>query len=255
MLSAYSTDIGREASEGAFHSLGSRVKRAKRATELTLLCSLAATAAIAWFAGVDVVGVVGLLIASAGHGILAGLRFPVQLPLWTVALLTLPSFWILTTLYRRFRPGRRRAAEAGPARLPQLAAPETQEMMRSETGEQTPESATETDYSEDVLFGVVWRWPGGISAANLRAHCPACDSKLVPHPSGGSLSRGLFCESCNKIRAAGEHPSEILPRVVRRLEEAVESGDWANAPRRIEKARLRGEPGRVPLPSTGRITP
>jgi len=229
------------------------VKRAKRAAELTLLCSLAATAVIAWLAGVDVLGVAGALITSAGQGILAGLRFPVQLPLWAVALLTLPYFWILTTLYRRFRLARPRTAEAVPAGIPQLAVPEAQETPLREAGERAPEPAAQTSYSEDVMFGVVWRWPGGMSAANLRAHCPACDSRLVPHPSGGSLSRGLFCESCNKIRAAGEHPSEILPRVVRRLEDAVESGEWANAPRRIEKARNRAEPGGAALPAAGRI--
>lgn len=253
MLSAQLANMGREASAGAVYSLWSRVKRAKRTIEFMLLFSLAATAAIAGLAGVDVVGVIGALMTSAGQAILAGLRFPVQLPLWGVALLTLPSFWILTRLERRFRPGRRRAADVVPTGGPELVAAETQEVEPSEAEMRLPEPATEIDYSEDVQFGVVWRWPGGMSAANLRAHCPACDSRLVPHPSGGSLSRGFFCESCNKIRAAGEHPGEILPRVVRRLEEAVESGDWAHAQQRVEKARVRAEPDRVALPSTGRI--
>ena len=252
MSSVHPRRIGRGASKRAIHSLWSGVKRAKRTIELTLLSSLVATAAIAWFAGVDVIGVISALIASAAEAILAGLRFPVQLPLWMVALLTLPSFWILTTLHRRFRPGMRRADVAGMVGAPQLAALEVREAPQNEAGERSPEPPKKADYSEDVQFGVVWRWPGGISVANLRAHCPACDSELVPHPGGGSLSRGLFCESCNKIRAAGEHPTEILPRVVARLEAAVESGDSVNAPQRVEKARIRAEAARVAFPSTDR---
>jgi hypothetical protein len=255
MLSLHPTTIGREDSAGAVRSLWSCTRRVKRTIEFTLLSSLVATAAIAWFAGVDVIGFISALVASAAEAILAGLRFPVQLPLWAVALLTLPSFWMLTTLHRRFRPGTRRADEAGPVGAPRLAAPEARDVPQNEAGERSPEPPTETDYSEDVKFGVVWRWPGGLSLANLRAHCPACDSELVPHPGGGSLSRGLFCESCNKIRAAGEHPTEILPRVVAGLEAAVESGDSVNAPQRVEKARIRAEAARVAFPSAGHKAP
>ena len=82
MAFANSRDFPVETAPEAARAVLGRWKRVKRTIELALLCSLALTALVAWLSGVDVVGFVRQLAVSAGQAILAGLRFPVQLPLW-----------------------------------------------------------------------------------------------------------------------------------------------------------------------------
>jgi len=213
--------------------MGTRsASRAKKAVERTLLASVVSTALIAWLAGVDVGGLLGSIVRAAGSAILAALRFPIELPVWAVALLTIPAIYAarvvtLAALSRWSPPARR-------ARFPAVETSTDEEMEPSR-------------YTEDALFGAVWRWSYPASETNLEPICPACEEPLEPYARAGSLSAGLRCKGCNKMRSAGEHPREIRPKVLRAIEENIRSGGWRDAPLRVQKLQTaaREDPTRL----------
>jgi hypothetical protein len=196
------------------------------------LASVVSTALIAWLAGVDVGGLLGSVVRAAGNAILAALRFPIELPVWAVALLTIPAIYAaraltLAALSRWSLPARR-------ARLPAV-----------ETSiDEAPEPPR---YTQDALFGAIWRWPHPASETNLEPICPACEGPLEPYARAGSLSAGLRCKGCNRMRSAGEHPREIRPKVLKAIEENMRSGGWRDAALRVQKLQtaVRGDPTRL----------
>ena len=173
-------------------------------------------------------------------GFLPFLSSPVFLPIWGVWLLCLPAAGLVTALARKLILARLRAQQPPIALAfhPGGVNPEAPELAPDASFHGAAEPLLVTDsYQADAVFGVVWRWYDNPGSTELLAYCPACDGILVPLTNGGSLSRGLHCEHCNKLRAAGEHPSEVQEKVLETLLHRRSTGEWRAAPRRIERAR------------------
>jgi hypothetical protein len=219
----------------------------------TLGASLLLTGAIVWLSGVNLGELAVAQSYALADAIKAAARHPVSLPVWAVALLCLPTVWLSSVTARAISNAYRSLVEWRQARRlrprrARRAAAAAQEPLPEDEGN-APAQAPEVDtlpgplhpvrdgYFEDALFGVVWRWADAPEADELSPHCAACDEALVPWASGGSLSRGLHCARCNKLRAAGEHPDEIFDKVAATLAERKRTGEWRAAPRRVEGAR------------------
>ena len=214
--------------------------------------SLSLTAAIVALSGVDLGALALDQLDQTANLTVRAATFPVTLPVWAIALLCTPTIWFLAAIGRAVGErlqdiGARNTKQerAYPIASP-LAVPEdTPAVVADAEGDRASEHehahATQPvareGYFEDALFGVLWRWEGEPSGGELAAHCAACDESLTPWANGGSLSRGLHCERCNKLRAAGEHPDEVFEKVARTLGERKQSGEWRSAPRRVDAAR------------------
>jgi hypothetical protein len=217
----------------------------------TIGASLLLTGAIVWLSGVDLGELAVAQSYALADAIKAAARHPVTLPVWAIALLCLPTVWLSRITARAITDGfrnlvewrhalqlrprwGRKAADAVPV-VPQDAGDAPAGAAEADELRRLPLPVSD-DYFEDAIFGVIWRWTGAPEADELSPHCAACDDILVPWASGGSLSRGLHCERCNKLRAAGEHPDEIFGKVADILAERKRTGEWRSAPRRVAAA-------------------
>ncbi len=214
----------------------------------TVGATLLLTGTIVWLSGVDLIEVAANQASELAGVVESAVLHPVILPVWAIALLCVPTIWLATAITGALAKSVGKLAGWRPtpgfrsSRRARAAAPEK---TRPDEDSEPPVIAelpatanpARDGYCEDAVYGVVWRWLEAPDASELSAHCPACDEVLVPWANGGSLSRGLHCEQCNKLRAAGEHPSEVFDKVADALGERKRTGDWRAAPRRVDGAR------------------
>lgn len=231
-----------------------RVQIAYNTTGAALLLA----AGIVWLAGVDLAEALGLS-APLPESLGGALSHPVALPISAVIGLCLPSVWVAVQLGRQLATSLERVQEwryertLRPSRhvLRQTGDPAEPSSEASEPAPPSLSDAAPTDdedADEDAVFGVIWRWRQDPDAG-LSAHCPVCDDPLLPVANGGSLSRGLHCARCNKLRAAGEHPDEVHQKVVQALHERRRNGEWRSAPMRVDRTRSTATRPLVNLPA------
>jgi hypothetical protein len=93
---------------------------------------------------------------------------------------------------------------------------------------QEPKLPTVWDYTEDYLFGVVWRWTydSHNQIINLSPYCQVCDTQLVYWESFGRQVH-FECEQCGVVRYDQEGSKEdALGRVTRQIARKIRNNEW-----------------------------
>ncbi len=94
------------------------------------------------------------------------------------------------------------------------------------------ESFLNYNYSEDIFFGVKWRWKFAFNEiCNLGCFCPDCNMELIPKSERNPYVCALYCEKCKKyfsdLSSDNELPgNELIEKVKREIRKKIRTGEW-----------------------------
>ena len=86
-----------------------------------------------------------------------------------------------------------------------------------------------SNYKEDNLFSIVWRWRVLYDDDYIAPFCPSCNTRLIykRDDTYTSHKRIFYCETCSRdiVTIEGDYDS-IVKKVWRQIERKVNNGEW-----------------------------
>ena len=86
-----------------------------------------------------------------------------------------------------------------------------------------------SNYKEDNLFSIVWRWSVLYDDDYIAPFCPSCNTRLIykRDDTYTSHKRIFYCETCSRdiVTIEGDYDS-IVKKVWRQIERKVNNGEW-----------------------------
>lgn len=106
-----------------------------------------------------------------------------------------------------------------------------------------------SDYTEDFIFGLIWRWKkiynSSVPDSSIWCFCPRCNTRLVHHyhrsdrPFDDILGMTLTCETCNISDWYFEgNKDDLVNKVKRQVERKAITGKWKDVVRRSKSGKL-----------------